>query len=405
MRGAVATAALLAAPSYLRQALAALPPTLPALPSGTNLQAPNFTALAPQRRHKAGIRPHRIGGVKLELEKEPVDTPNGRKFFIHNYGHSGAGITLSWGCASHVVDHVQTVMSKLTGTNTRPSVAVLGIGIIGLTVATELRRKWPRLPITVYAKNLDVSTTTSFIAGGQFEPSQIYRQYLSDNRKEILADYLRRSARRIDGLQNSGRHEDFGIALRRNYTFYTSTAFEDFTPEDVVGPPTRMRLPFGNADMMGYEYITWLMNPMILMPTLKEELKNGGVLFKTKTFGNRREIENELKESIVVNCTGYGAKKLFGDPSLRPRRGHLVVLPNPGNLKYFVGGGCNNATFYMFARQGDIVIGGTVNDDDDEERDFFDDADASDRRAVDRIFENARSWFAGQAASCVDPLE
>lgn len=44
-----------------------------------------------------GYRPGRRGGVRLELVQEfgrPV---------IHNYGHGGGGVTLSWGCAEKVV--------------------------------------------------------------------------------------------------------------------------------------------------------------------------------------------------------------------------------------------------------------------------------------------------------------
>ena len=80
---------------------------------------------------------------------------------------------------------------------TRPSVAVIGSGVIGLTVATELRRKWRHLPITIYSKELDVRKTTSFVAGGQFAPSGICDEYDTDDRKELLADYLRRSRRKI----------------------------------------------------------------------------------------------------------------------------------------------------------------------------------------------------------------
>lgn len=47
-----------------------------------------------------GLRPAR-SEVRLEIEKF------GDHFVIHNYGHGGAGFTLSWGCADEVVTHVK----------------------------------------------------------------------------------------------------------------------------------------------------------------------------------------------------------------------------------------------------------------------------------------------------------
>lgn len=49
---------------------------------------------------RVGLRPLRANGVRLQ--KEIVD---GRTV-IHNYGHGGAGLTLSWGCAEEVADLV-----------------------------------------------------------------------------------------------------------------------------------------------------------------------------------------------------------------------------------------------------------------------------------------------------------
>jgi D-amino-acid oxidase len=43
--------------------------------------------------HKVGLRPGRPA-VRLEAEQ-----PAPGKLLIHNYGHGGAGVTLSWGCA------------------------------------------------------------------------------------------------------------------------------------------------------------------------------------------------------------------------------------------------------------------------------------------------------------------
>jgi D-amino-acid oxidase len=44
---------------------------------------------------RVGLRPFR--GQSVRLEHEPGTS------IVHNYGHGGAGITLSWGCAEHVV--------------------------------------------------------------------------------------------------------------------------------------------------------------------------------------------------------------------------------------------------------------------------------------------------------------
>jgi D-amino-acid oxidase len=51
---------------------------------------------APVLSHAVGLRP---GRARVRLETE--DRPAGR--IVHNYGHGGAGVTLSWGCADEVV--------------------------------------------------------------------------------------------------------------------------------------------------------------------------------------------------------------------------------------------------------------------------------------------------------------
>jgi D-amino-acid oxidase len=51
------------------------------------------------RAERVGLRPFRKSGVRLERGK----LRDGRTV-IHNYGHGGAGFTLSWGCAREVVD-------------------------------------------------------------------------------------------------------------------------------------------------------------------------------------------------------------------------------------------------------------------------------------------------------------
>jgi D-amino-acid oxidase len=52
---------------------------------------------------RVGLRPGRKSGVRLAMEK----SRDGRTL-IHNYGHGGAGFTLSWGCAQTVLELAQS---------------------------------------------------------------------------------------------------------------------------------------------------------------------------------------------------------------------------------------------------------------------------------------------------------
>jgi D-amino-acid oxidase len=56
----------------------------------------------PVLAERVGIRPSRKSGVRVEREW----LRDGR-MLIHNYGHGGAGFTLSWGCAREVVSLAQ----------------------------------------------------------------------------------------------------------------------------------------------------------------------------------------------------------------------------------------------------------------------------------------------------------
>ena len=61
-----------------------------------NIEKPRILA------ERVGLRPFRKSGVRLERDK----LRDGRTV-IHNYGHGGAGFTLSWGCANEVDDLVR----------------------------------------------------------------------------------------------------------------------------------------------------------------------------------------------------------------------------------------------------------------------------------------------------------
>ena len=68
--------------------------------------APEFASIAPEDILDVycGLRPVR-STVRVEAEQVAPD-----RLLLHNYGHGGAGITLSWGCAEEVVE----LLEKMT---------------------------------------------------------------------------------------------------------------------------------------------------------------------------------------------------------------------------------------------------------------------------------------------------
>jgi glycine/D-amino acid oxidase-like deaminating enzyme len=110
-------------------------------------------------RTVAGLRPYRRSGFVVRREQL------GDKALVHNYGHGGGGITLSWGS------------SKLATERGLPShggpVAVIGAGVMGLSTARLVQDAG--FPVTIYAAALPPDTTSN-IAGGQFHPFAVFRE-------------------------------------------------------------------------------------------------------------------------------------------------------------------------------------------------------------------------------------
>ncbi|MCB9676968.1 MAG: FAD-dependent oxidoreductase [Alphaproteobacteria bacterium] len=350
------------------------------------LPAPDFDRLRPFEPYVVGVRPFRKRGVRLEEGGRL-----GTKRVFHNYGHAGAGITLSFGCAEEVADLVDPLVRDVPD----GAVAVLGTGVVGLTTAAALRRRHPRLPVTVYAKDLDLKRTTSHVAGGQFEPSGVWGQMKEGDARVRLESWLRRAKARIRELEP---HWDrYGIVERDNYALSDGVAgFDDGTPTDVIAPSDALDLPFDALRAPGRRYRTWLLNPLYLLPALRADLEKSGVAFQQRMFETPDDVA-KLPEPVVVNCTGYGARALFGDQAVIAQRGHLVLLERPTEAHdWFFGGGCaNGVTCYVFCRHDDIVVGGTVIGADDRDLVL-----PEDQAVFDRIVTNARNVFAGFPARC-----
>src|SRR5437763_4540109 len=155
-------------------------------------------------RTMAGLRPYRRQGFVVRQEQL------GEKRLVHNYGHGGAGITLSWGTSR--------LAAELGLQGHSGPVAVLGSGVVGLSTARLAQEAG--FPVTIYAAALPPDTTSN-VAGGQFHPFGLFRDdAVTDEWKAQFTRALDYSWRRFQIMVGA----DYGI---RWLPTYVETASPD----------------------------------------------------------------------------------------------------------------------------------------------------------------------------------
>src|SRR5215831_10042483 len=107
-------------------------------------------------RTTVGLRPHRDQGFLLKADK--LD----EKTLIHNYGHGGSGMSLSWGTGQIAAEFA------LERNPTPRRAAVIGCGVVGLTSARQLQRRG--FDVTIYAMSVPPDTTSNMSLAG-FTPT------------------------------------------------------------------------------------------------------------------------------------------------------------------------------------------------------------------------------------------
>ena len=114
--------------------------------------------VAPERviREVVGLRPFRRSGFRVEAEAI------GDKTLIHNYGHGGGGMSLSWGSAD--------LAARAALATPHRRAAVIGCGALGLSTARLLQDRG--VDVTIYTRDLPPNTTSN-IAGAQWTPTTV----------------------------------------------------------------------------------------------------------------------------------------------------------------------------------------------------------------------------------------
>jgi glycine/D-amino acid oxidase-like deaminating enzyme len=264
-------------------------------------------------REVVGLRPYRPEGFVVDAERV------GDKLLIHNYGHGGAGITLSWGTASLALDLARDfpgARTSCSGRSSRPAAhrrfAVLGCGVNGLSTALLLQRRFQDGPgtLTIYAKDLPPETTSN-IAGGFWYPTSVYDPQAASAR---FTEQFRLACRISNRAYQLLVGPEYGVRWIDTFELYRDEASlgdelpggNDLHPQQEVHRDAERYFGFPFAR----QYSTMLIEPPVYLNALLRDFYIAGGKLVVKEFRNREEVMR-LPEPVIFNCTGLGAKALF----------------------------------------------------------------------------------------------
>ena len=301
-------------------------------------------------RQTVGLRPHRPSG--FVLKSAALD----QKTVIHNYGHGGSGMSLSWGTA--------TMAADMALAHTERRAAVLGSGVVGLTTARQLQRRG--FAVTIYTDKVPPDVTSNWSLAAWTPTSG-------------LVEFAKRtpewSTQLVEAAEIAYRQLQFmtgpryGISWITNYSPTESAESargeNALLPRHLQSEQTLLQPgehPFPSTYCI--ERPELRIEPNIYLPALMDDVLAFGGRIVIRKFESPRDVL-ALSENLIVNCTGLGAKALFGDDELMPLKGLLVLLPSQDEVRYSTSGGVNipatqrGLFIHMMPRTDGIVLGGT----------------------------------------------
>jgi D-amino-acid oxidase len=224
---------------------------------------------------------------------------------------------------------------------------VIGAGVMGLSTARLIQNRGGA--VTIHAEHLPPDTTSN-IAGGQILPASVYRsEAVTDAWRAQFRAAMDYSWRRFQLLVG----DDYGVRWLPTYERAESVVLDPYQPGAEILEGAANPFPVERVR----RYHTMYVETGRYLRRLTEDFLRAGGRFAIRRFTDPAEIA-ALPETLVFNCTGLGARDLFGDTEMIPKRGQLaILLPQPE-----VGYAYSLGSSYMFPRPDGILLGGTFED-------------------------------------------
>lgn len=278
------------------------------------------------------LRPFRAAGPRLDVETVA------NKRVVHNYGHGGSGWSLAWGSS--------TIAARRALEGGTRDVAVIGCGALGLTSALLLRRAGAR--VTIYTQERGPQTRSARATGTWSPDSRIADADKVGSDFPALWEEMARTS--------YATHQTY-VGLPGEPVSWSDrfVLLDDAPPAQPSSPPLMEPVHFAGyggrlLDMVPrYRALPAGENPFpvarvrhgtsmqfnvaALMHQLTTDFLLEGGRIEAMTFHTPADL-GRLREPVVVNCTGYGARALWKDESITPVRGQITWLAPQPEVRY-----------------------------------------------------------------------
>ena len=283
------------------------------------------------------LRPFRAQGPRIETEAL------GRKTVVHNYGHGGSGWSLSWGSAAEAV---RLALESYPDRQSSPEkIAVVGAGALGLTAAITAQRAGAE--VTIHARERFPFVRSARATGSWTPDSRVAK---TASVAPGFGDFWERMAR-----TSLAMHESFVGMANNPVEWLDFYSLHDATPAQApaavpdpgfieLGDRLSATLPeWADADPAALPFnaarirrgVQMTFNVADYARQLESDFLAAGGRFEVADFQTPADLL-KLKEHVLINCTGYGARALWKDDSITPVRGQIVWLTPQNGVHYGV---------------------------------------------------------------------
>lgn len=265
------------------------------------------------------IQAYRKSGIRLDMEQM------GTKLIVHDYGHGGSGLALSWGCAEHAVNSMKLELNRLKRQSTK-NIAVLGAGVIGLTTAYILLSRGYK--VTIYAQDFP-NETMSDVAVSWLVDSNLYAEQTAAEQAQFEEmKYV--SLLKFRELAMFPEPIVQGAHLSPCYVVGVTSGMLAQQCGALIADIKPVHIIFDTGiERKGLLYQGVVVDNARYMNDLFSKVKAMGAIIKNKTIDSPDALL-AVPEKVVCNCLGLGARDVFNDQELYAvieYRMHLKLSP------------------------------------------------------------------------------